>query len=84
MIVHCLPNFGVDALRFTNNPKVAGDDATLVVVCRRCVACSVRIDATSTILQVASKSPPCGLVMGKSLRCLAVVVQDLVRPYNGR
>ena len=51
MIFHCFPNFGVDAFRFIHNPKVAGDDATLVVVCRRCVACSVRIDATSTICE---------------------------------
>ena len=33
MIFHCFPNFGVDAFRFIHNPKVAGDDATLVVVC---------------------------------------------------
>jgi hypothetical protein len=33
---------------------------------------------------VASKSLPCGLVIGKSLRCLAIVVENLFRPYNGR
>jgi hypothetical protein len=32
---------------------------------------------------VASKSLPCGLVIGKSLRCLAIVVENLFRPYNG-
>jgi hypothetical protein len=47
MIFHCFPKFGVGVFRF----KVAGHDVTLVVVCRRCAACSVRIDATSTICE---------------------------------
>jgi hypothetical protein len=51
MILHCFPNFGVGAFRFIHNPRVAGDDATLVVGCRHCVARSVRIDATSTICE---------------------------------
>jgi hypothetical protein len=51
MIFHCFPNFGVGAFPFIHNPKVAGDDATLVLVCRHCVACSIRIDATSTICE---------------------------------
>jgi len=36
MIFHCFPNFGVGAFRFIHNPRVAVDDATLVVVGSLC------------------------------------------------
>jgi hypothetical protein len=84
MIFHCSPNFGVGAFRFIHNPEVAGDDTTLVVVCRRCVACSVRIDATSTISERRQSHFRAGWLSASQLRCLAIVVENLFRPHNGR
>jgi hypothetical protein len=30
------------------------------------------------------ESLPCGLVVGKSLRCIAIIVDNFLKPYNGR
>jgi hypothetical protein len=38
----------------------------------------------SQISCVVSKSLPCGLVIGKSLRCMAIIVENFFRPSNGR
>jgi hypothetical protein len=33
---------------------------------------------------IVSEYLPCGLVVGKSLRCMAIIVENFFRPYNGR
>jgi hypothetical protein len=35
-------------------------------------------------LRMVRKSLPCGLVAGKSLPCMAIMVENFFRPHNGR
>ncbi len=37
-----------------------------------------------TDFSIVSECFPCGLVVGKSLRCMAIIVENFFRPHNGR